>query len=101
MEHMPPGAEQGPERIQSAAIIFDGTIYRGLNHATAIRALERVHPDWQKKEYPVEGFLTNTNRFVDREEAGKIADQAEQLAHLPGEERDDAASELDSYQIRH
>lgn len=68
----------------------------------AIRELERVHPNWQMSDKPVEeGFLTNTGRFVDREKAGEIAERAEQLSHLDEEERGRAARDLDSYDLRH
>lgn len=96
-------ANRIPESIASAAIIFDNKMYTGINHASAIRNLEKIHPNWRKttETYPIEGFLTNTKRFVDRNEAGEIADKAEQLSHLSGEERSDAASNLDSYNLRH
>ena len=96
-------ARRIPESIASAAIIFDNEMYTGINHAIAIRNLEKIHPNWRKMniDFPREGFLTNTKRFVDRDEAGDIADMAEQLSHLSGEERSDAVSNLDSYNLRH
>ncbi|MFA5998173.1 MAG: hypothetical protein WC814_02190 [Candidatus Paceibacterota bacterium] len=92
-----------PESIQSAAIRFNGGTYTGINHAYAIRQLEKEHPDWQSvnKEPVQEGFLTSAGRFVDRDEAGEIAERASQLDHLDGEERAGATSNLDSYHLPH
>ena len=93
------------ESIKSAAILFNNDeIYAGVNHAIAIRELEKVHPDWHKMpKYPTqEGFLTSTGRFVDRLEATEIAESADQLNHLDSEQKTDAGSGgLDSYHLRH
>lgn len=92
-----------PESIKSAAIIFNGVTYTGVNHATAIRELEKVQPDWFAMRLgPVqEGFLTSDGRFVESHEAGDIAEKAFQLTHLDSETKKDAKSNLDSYHLRH
>jgi hypothetical protein len=96
-------ARRTPESIKSAAIMFNGGMYTGINHAFAIRQLEKKYPDWQNvNTEPVqEGFLTSAGRFVDRDEAGEIAEKARQLDHLDGEEKTNAASNLDSYHLPH
>ena len=96
-------ARRAPESILSAAIRFNDMMYAGTNHATAIRELEKDHPDWYKmsKEPVQEGFLTSAGRFVDRNEAGEIAERAEQLNHLDVEEKTDATSNLDSSHLPH
>ncbi len=93
-----------PESIKSAAILFSNDeMYTGVNHAIAVRELEKVHPNWRKmsKSPPQEGFLTSTGRFVDRLEAGNIAEKAYQLTHLDSNTKRDAESNLDSYHMRH
>ena len=99
--HNESAGDRIPESIKSAAIMFGNDMYTGTNHAIAIRELAKVHPDWREHEYPKEGFLTNRKRFVDRDEAGKIADRAEQLNHLDADVRKDASSNLDSYNLLH
>ena len=63
------------EYITMAAIRRpDGTIFRGYRHATIIHEMGgSKHPD-------VQGFITSQNRFVEREEALKIARAARQMA---------------------
>ena len=91
------------ESIKSAAIIFNGEKYTGINHAMAIRELEKVQPDWRKtNNEPVqEGFVTSIDRFVSRQEAAEIAERAEQLNHLDTYQKIDSASGLDSSHLRH
>lgn len=89
-----------PESIASAAILFKGETFTGVNHGIAVQALEKAHPDWHTMgEKPIQGFLTSTRRFVDREEAGEIAMKAEQLSHL--DRPDEAASHLHSEHLLH
>lgn len=89
-----------PESIKAAAIMWDGALYTGVNHMLALRQLEKEHPDWRGKE-SVQGFLTSDDRFVTRQEAGEIAEKAEQLKHLSGAEQTDATSRLDSDHLWH
>jgi len=67
------------ERIAAAAIRIDGTVYTGPHHHQIfryIRALKQSNPISEQ------GFITNTNRYVNRFEAGKIAFDAKQIDHL-------------------
>jgi hypothetical protein len=69
----------GPEKIVSAATNFDNKIYEGQTHA---HAYEKYKNETKKTDanagaaYGGDGFLTNTGRFVDREEAQRIVDMA-------------------------
>lgn len=68
-----------PEKIASAATKFDGKIYEGQTHADAY---QKYKNETKKSDadagvaYGGDGFLTNTGRFVDREEAQRIVDKA-------------------------
>lgn len=105
LQHAEMGGTKGriPESIKSAAIIFNGVTYTGVNHATAIRELEKVQPNWHRtsQESVQEGFVTSSDRFVSREEASDIAYRADQLSHLNVDERPDLALGLDSSHLRH
>ena len=86
-----------PESITAAAIRFDGNLFTGKNHAEAIMNMEEVFPDWKTSGIkPDDGFVTSTGRYVKRDEAGRIAEQAEQLRVLPPHERQRAQKRLDS-----
>lgn len=70
-----------PEKIWCAAVRYSDQVVRGPNHAYCIQVLcemygpgtfDRVRQDQQ-------GFLTTTGRFVDRQIAYHIAEQAGQL----------------------
>lgn len=95
-----PQKRQLPESIRSAAIVYNGETFTGVNHANAIRELEKKHPSWHEQGGIIDGFTTSSGRFVSREEAGKIARAATQLAHLDLEEIPDAEKKLDSYHLR-
>jgi hypothetical protein len=85
------------EYIVDCAVSFKGHIYRAKNHALAMVALENSDPQWDESdEYPIDGFITTAGRFVDRQEAGKIADAAGQLDRLAADEKETAADSLDS-----
>lgn len=66
------------EHIQIAAIRWpDGRIFTGLAHPYCFKhAQEHGYEDCEGRE---EGFLTNTDRFVDRTEAARIAVESGQL----------------------
>jgi hypothetical protein len=76
-----PRAPFGPEHITAAALQFRGETFSGGNHALVIRELERKYPSWRTMSNgPIdEGFITTMGRFVSREEAARIAEQAGQL----------------------
>lgn len=51
-----------------------GIVFCGLRHADCFGVLWLTIPNFkQKPGNPVQGFLTNRNRFVDRKEAAQIA----------------------------
>ncbi len=64
------------EYIKHAAIKrSDNIISIGKNHADIIKKC----PFGTCKNLSIQGFVTNTNRFVDRKEAAKIAFKAKQI----------------------
>ena len=67
------------EQIAAAAIRINGTVFTGPHHHQIFRYLRAM-----KHSDPVseQGFITNTNRFVNRFEAGKIAFEAKQMTYL-------------------
>lgn len=54
--------------ITQAAILYNGTIYKGKRHREIIEANKQ-----HNLRKGVEGFVTINGLFVNREEAGKIA----------------------------
>lgn len=65
------------ERIEMSAVLHEGSIYTGKRHPDAIRlAVEKTGKKPINREL---GFVTNTGRFVSREEAAKIALSAGQI----------------------
>ncbi|MFA5898823.1 MAG: hypothetical protein WC829_06885 [Hyphomicrobium sp.] len=69
------------ERVVAAAILFDGIICvlpPPARHHTILHAIHALVPDRiiGPKE---QGFVTDTGRFVGREEAAVIAVRAEQI----------------------
>lgn len=69
----------GPECIKTAAVIFNGELYTGIMHADALEQIEEKYMFWPDTSSYTAGFLTNTDRFVSREEAQKIAAAADQV----------------------
>jgi hypothetical protein len=73
------GIVRPPEKITSAATKFDGKIYEGQTHADAYQKYKNETKNTDAAAgaaYGGDGFLTNTGRFVDREEAQRIVDRA-------------------------
>jgi len=65
------------ETIEAAAILQNGKIYKGFRHHLIIRDIVK-----ELNIKPVtgeQGFVTNSGRFVEREEALKIALAANQI----------------------
>lgn len=66
-------------RIEAAAIIHDGKVWTGRRHHLIMRAIvEKLGPEVA----PIngeQGFVTDTGKFVDREEAARIAFEAGQM----------------------
>jgi hypothetical protein len=93
--------EMIPEKIVSAALSYpdSGEIFVGQTHADALIEFEERYPTCVKLPYFIEGFITNKDRFVDREEAAEIAKQSHQLEHLDGRRKPNAERYLDSDDI--
>ena len=71
------GRSMFSERIAAAAIREGGTVYTGAHHHQIIRYMV---PMLKIQTVTGEqGFITNTNRYVDRKEAAIIALAAEQI----------------------
>jgi hypothetical protein len=80
------------EQILCAAIWFDdgikhyhqtnhlqsGFIMCGYRHCCIFEQMGIIQPDYKGKYKIVQGFLTNTNRFVDRVEGAAVAFKAKQ-----------------------
>lgn len=68
------------ESIKSAAIrMQSGEIFIGQIHADAVTTALQKYREEEVYGHYKSGFLTSTDRFVDREEALKIAENAKQL----------------------
>ncbi|MFT4115421.1 hypothetical protein [Bradyrhizobium sp.] len=80
------GATDGQETITSAAIRYDGHVFEGALHSDAYEAAAsatgRDFGEVISATKPQDsGFLTSSGRFVDREEAARIANGARQTTH--------------------
>ena len=66
-----------------------GIVICGHRHANIIYQLAEMYPDRRyillndDGKTTVQGFLTNTNRFVNRDEAAQIALSAGQIKEIP------------------
>ena len=77
------------ESIVGPAVKYKGEFYTGKNHDDAAANVARTHGFPFRSTVDrnllidalqdTEGFLTNTGRYVSRQEAGEIADRAQQL----------------------
>lgn len=94
--------EGAAEKIAAAAIKRGDEIFTGRTHIDAITKMEERYPKWFDSEVPVnDGFITDAGRFVERDEAGRIASEAGQLAHLKsGGRRRGAKAHLDANDMR-
>jgi hypothetical protein len=89
-----------PEKIEAAALRVRGKLFTGTSHLQAIEEANKDFPDWETSGELIEdGFLTDRGRFVDRREAGRIAEQANQLDNLDEGNKEAASSRLESYHI--
>jgi hypothetical protein len=89
-----------PENIAAAATQYRGKVYTGNVHVQSLEAaakdhgmdisqfIDKVNKEAGKSEATndLNGFVTSMGRFVSREEARKIADQADQLTNLAKKE---------------
>jgi hypothetical protein len=89
----PPVAEtpREPERIAAAAVRQDGVVYTGAHHHQIIRYVFALTGRTVTGE---QGFVTSGNRYVDREEAGRIALASRMVKALKFHERDLFSEEL-------
>ena len=85
---------ENEERILCAAILFDddqvhvhqpknvltGIVVCGRRHNNVLATLSALEINRLDYGHRVQGFITNLDRFVNREEAAKIAFQAKQIA---------------------
>ncbi len=97
-----PIPNQEVEKIVASAIRLGEEIFTGKTHSDAIADMEETYPEWDKDEAskPEDGFLTNMGRFVNRTEAGEIAQKAKQLEHLDARTRHNASDFLDAHNIQ-
>ena len=63
--------------IKEAAVLKDGIIYTGKNHATAFNKMRALGVRCNKPH--IQGFVTESGTFVDRAEAAKIAYECGQI----------------------
>ncbi len=76
-----------PEWIESAAIRYKGETFIGRAHYNAWLLMTAKYPEMvNSQEGREDGFMTNTGRFVNREEALKIAEKADELSVERGHE---------------
>ena len=73
-------SEQVVERIVASALKCNGEIFTGMNHGFAYEAFIAHHPEAKNNKQVefVNGFMTNTGRFVLRPEALEIGERADQ-----------------------
>lgn len=88
------------EKITAAAIRVNGEIFTGQMHFMAYEKARLTIPNFEAVQSTMEqGFVTTSGRFVSREEAGELADQAGQLEHLEEVSRAHAVRRLDSHNL--
>jgi hypothetical protein len=85
----PEASTSDAENIVGAAVKFKNQFYTGPNHMAAIEAAAKANKipfrSMADREAAIdamedtEGFLTNTGRYVNRQEAADIANKADQL----------------------
>jgi hypothetical protein len=76
--------EQSIEKVTSAALLINGEIFTGANHPEANEKFMARYPDKDIEDLDfIDGFLTNTGRFVNRTEAAAIANKARQIVQPP------------------
>lgn len=69
------------EKIVSSAIVHNGVIYTGKRHHNCIQEIKAETGDRTPATDP-QGFLTDTNRFVDRIEGAQLALSNGQITKL-------------------
>lgn len=83
-----PQPPKGDEAIVAVAVMLDGEVWqlpRPARHHHVLMALDNVLPG-RAIEAHEQGFMTNTGRYVTRQEAARIAEYSGQIAgklHAP------------------
>lgn len=91
---------QAVEKVKMAAVRIGGEVFTGQMHFMAMEQAKVALTNFDElKETMEQGFVTTTGRFIDREEAGKLADAVGQLEHLSEGEHDSAVRRLDSHNL--
>ena len=68
------------KHVHQPSNIFIGYVVAGRRHHNCFATLQLISPDFSWKRFEnQQGFLTNTDRYVDREEAFLIARCARQI----------------------
>lgn len=70
--------------IKAAAVILDGEVWTGYRHAEIMRSIWAKHGA-VKVSQEAQGFVTDADRFVGREEAARIALKAGQIKKAKSE----------------
>ncbi len=80
LEFRKPEKDPVVENVVCAALEWQGKLFTGATHALALLEFFAEHPDQEDQRWHArEGFLTNRGRFVDRQEAMRLAIDAGQL----------------------
>lgn len=72
------------EFILCSAIDYNGIIICGRRHEDCYKILESLVPNLNENELPdrtKQGFITSTNRYIDRRLAWKMAKDNKQIVH--------------------
>lgn len=84
------GWEIKPERVVCAANRFkDGAVVLGVRHGCEIMMLTAKAMGYDNLLHTEQGFYTNWQRFVTRQEAMKIAKEQDQWLYKDGTHNDD------------
>jgi hypothetical protein len=67
------------EKIKKAAICHSGKIFTGKHHAECFSKIKDAGLPRLPKPECIQGFITDSDRFVDRTEGLKIATEANQI----------------------
>ncbi|MDO8514387.1 MAG: hypothetical protein Q7S50_02470 [bacterium] len=75
--------QEKSESLKGMAARYGDEVYTGILHSDAVKEFRAAHPEHAEKseqEVGLEvGYVTNTGRFVGREEAVMIGHRADQL----------------------
>ncbi len=84
MRHLEEYSEpsEAEEAISAAALQYEGELFTGRSHAEALGKLEAEKPHYDIDKVK-DGFVTNKNRFVGREEALQLAKNTKQVTSGP------------------